>query len=162
MKKAFLIIVFVVSILQSYSQKSSINVDFGHRFDVERMGKWGFGAEYQYRILDNFRLAPGAMVYFGDNVTSLDINANLHYLIFVNKITLYPLIGLAMANNHFNADGGNISTTDWGLNLGAGGEYNILKTSYINIQYNYSLLHKDKQNWYKDYSLIRIGYGFRF
>lgn len=164
MKKAILIIVFLMSLQGGYSQKSSININFGHRLKFEHMSKWGFGAEYQRQIFDKVRVAPSATVYVGNDAIGLDIQANIEYLFPVDeRVTLYPLAGFTMSNNHENGiTGGSGNSTRWGINLGAGAECSVLKTNYVNLQFTYSSLFKKENRESENYTVIRIGYGFRF
>lgn len=163
MKKAFLLIIFLIGVHCVYSQKSSINVDLGRRLNVDNVQKQGFGIEYQYRLLDKIRVGPSVMAYLGEDVKSLDIHLNVHYLLSINnKFTLYPLVGLAMINNNYDAIPHNISSTIWGWDIGAGLDYSVFKRSYVKLQFSYTGFFKNSDNWAEKYSLIKLGYGFRF
>jgi outer membrane protein X len=80
-------------------------------------GEAGIAARYT-RAWGEIRLAPELALFFPGGGTVVDINANVHYLFsLAPKFTLYPLAGFCLRNGY--------SDSAFGLNLGAGGEYEL-------------------------------------
>lgn len=151
----------------------SAQVDKGERSIVleggvkSNPGRFMLGAQGRYNIVDNVRIAPEALFVFPKNkVTGLDINANLHYVFDLADVTpdlyLYPLAGISMQNARFagktkdnGEKDGSDSFTNWGFNLGAGLDYDINSTTFLNLEFKYTFSDADCFN-------VLIGYGFKF
>ena len=156
MKKIFLLIALISLSIGAFSQSGSksVLVKAGYQTDYER---FGLGVEGRYTITDNLRLAPDLTFYFPNNhLTGLDFNANIHYVFPIQSgFSLYPLAGIAMVNNRLSVGGYSDSATDFGVNIGAGGSYDIGNNAYLNLEFKYSFQDVDNAG-------IMLGYGVRF
>lgn len=158
MKKVILGIIFAALSLGAYAQTGSkaILPKIGYQTEFKR---FLVGIEGRYFLNNNIRLAPDVAVLFPkDRVTGLDVNVNLHYVFPIEGgLAFYPLVGGAMLNNRFNPkEGDSTSWTDFGLNLGAGLQYDITNDGYLNFEFKYTL----KED--KDPAYFMLGYGIRF
>jgi len=163
MKKIILIIPLLIYFSYSFAQKSSVIIDLVYRTKMES-SNWGIGGQYKYNLPYNFRAAADIMAYIPeDSNLGLDAVLNLQYnLIIFEKIGINPSVGVIISNHSFSADPENRKVSDFGLSIGGSAEYNLSRRNFINIDYKYFLINKDKPYWYRDYSTIKIGYGFRF
>lgn len=162
MKRVILVIAILISCLYSFAQKSSAIIDLGYRTKFDN-ANWGMGGQFKYNLPYNLRAAADVMAYFPQNSDlGLDVGLNLQYLLKFDRVGLYPVIGIVMSSHSFSAEPNSRDVTDFGLSLGAGAEFNLSRRSFINIDYKYYLINKDRPFWYTDYANIRIGYGFRF
>ncbi|WP_029904165.1 outer membrane beta-barrel protein [Prevotella sp. 10(H)] len=156
MKKFLVFMAFIALSLSAFSQagSKSVMVKAGYQTDYER---FGLGIEGRYSITDNIRVAPDFTFYFpNDHLTGLDFNANLHYVFPVQSgFSLYPLAGIGMVNNRFSFDGHSKGFTDFGVNLGAGGSFDIGYNGYLNVEFKYTFQDVDCAN-------IMFGYGVKF
>lgn len=158
MKKVLLAIVFAALSFGIHAQTGSkaILPKVGYQTEFKR---FLFGIEGRYFLTDNIRLAPDVQVLFPkDRTTGLDVNVNLHYVFpLEGGFAFYPLVGGAMLNNRFKPKGiDGVSWTDFGLNLGAGIQYDITSEGYLNFEFKYTL----KEN--VDPAYFTLGYGIRF
>ena len=164
MKRISLSIIFIYVILFSISaQKSTVVIDLGYRNKTDN-AKWGLGAQYKYKLPYNLRVAADFIFYLPkESTTGLDISVNAQYLLNIKKdITLYPIAGIVMSNHSFSAEPYNRHITDLGLETGLGGEFYLSKSSFINAEFKYLFIDKEKPAWYRDYGIFRVGYGFSF
>lgn len=156
MKKLFLIAALVVLSMGAYAQQGSKSLVFkgGYQTESER---FGIGAQGRYGLTDNIRIAPEAIFFFPKNhVTGLDINVDVHYVFNLQDgLSLYPLAGLGMGNNRYSNNGFSVSSTDFGLNLGAGLDYSLSESSFLNAEFKYTLSDGD-------HAFIAVGYGIKF
>ncbi|MBF0648328.1 MULTISPECIES: outer membrane beta-barrel protein [Dysgonomonas] len=156
MKKLLLVLVLAGLSIGAFSQSGSksVLVKAGYQSDYER---FGLGVEGRYSITNNLRLAPDFTFYFPNNhLTGLDFNANIHYVFPIQSgFSLYPLAGVAMVNNRLSIGGYSDSSTDFGVNIGAGGSFDIGNNGYLNVEFKYSFQDVDNAN-------IMLGYGVRF
>jgi opacity protein-like surface antigen len=67
-----------------------------------------------------------------------------------------------MSKHSFSAEPDRRNQTEFGFSVGLGAEYNVDKKNFVNLDFRYNLIDKEKPAWYTDYGLIRVGYGFRF
>lgn len=158
MKKVFLAIAFIALSLSTYAQTGSkaILPKIGYQTEYKRVL---FGIEGRYFLTNNIRLAPDVQVLFPkDRVTGLDVNINVHYVIPLEAgFSFYPLVGGAMLNNRWNPKEVNaVSWTDFGLNIGAGIQYDLTTEGYLNFEFKYTF----KED--KDPAYFMLGYGIRF
>ena len=164
MKKTLLLIALVASFAiggfaQSSQGEKSVVIQGGVKSNP---GRFMLGAEGRYAIVDNLRIAPNAYFVFPkDKVTGLDIDLNLHYAFNLDAVTpdlsLYPLLGLSMQNARFSGGDGVKShgSTQWGFNLGAGIDYGITSTTFLNLEMKYTF-----SDW--DHFNLFVGYGIKF
>jgi len=157
MKKLVLLAVCLVAfVANSFAQSnyrgekgiSSVGVIMGHAIHSKA---FTIGADYRYNIEDRIRLAPSVLYSLKrDNVSSLNINADAHYLARItDEATIYPLGGLGITI--WNFDRGPIiehledildvddSKTRIGLNLGFGGEVRVTKDIIVGAEFRYNL-----------------------
>ena len=159
MKKSLLIVAFAIVSIGAFSQLGGIFssglVKGAYQTEMKR---FGIGAELRYDLPSNFRLAPDVMFFFPkDHNTGLDINVNAQYLLNIadERFSLYPLAGINMSNNRFSYEGYSSSNTDFGFNLGIGGEYNLDSKSFLSAEFRYTF-----NDW--DYAQFSVGYGLKF
>ncbi|MDU1891892.1 MAG: outer membrane beta-barrel protein [Dysgonomonas sp.] len=163
MKRLYFIATLLMICLCLFSQKSSVVIDLAYRTKFEYTN-WGIGGQFRYNLPHNLRLAGELTAYFPEESdVGLDVGVNLQYTFHLNeKITLYPLVGAIMSNHSFSAEPNSRNQTEFGVAMGAGAEYNFGRKSFINLDYKYYLIDKEKPSWYRDYAVIKLGYGFRF
>ncbi len=163
MKKLLLFPVLFFICLCVQGQKSSLIVDMGYRTEFDK-ANWGIGAQYKYTLPHHLRLAADVMAYIPeDSDYGLDVGVSLQYRLNVYKeLYCYPFLGAIMSNHSFSAIPNPRNQSEFGFSFGLGAEYNVNKKSFVNLDFRYSLIDKEKPAWYKDYGLIRVGYGFRF
>lgn len=163
MKKVFVLLLVLTICICAQAQRSALIIDAGYRnkFDYTN---WGIGLQYKYNLPLNLRVAADVMGYIPEESDfGLDIGVNIQYKLPIQKnLSVYPFAGVIISNHSFSADPNARNQTEFGVSLGFGAEYNVSKSGFINIDYRYNLIHKEKPAWYRDYSLIRLGYGFRF
>ncbi len=121
--------------LAAHAQKKgdqAFGVNLSYADDLETVG---LGVKYQYSFTKRVR-GEGSFDYFFENrgLKAWDLNANVHYLFPLDKkFTLYPLAGLTLV--HLSAFGG--SDSNFGINLGGGGSYEIDSKWRANVEMKY-------------------------
>ncbi len=119
---ALLLFASVAMLCASAIERPPLAIGFSYDYASE-YGQSGFGIKLQGRIGNHIRIEP-EMIYMGErkDVTTLHLNLNVHYVMpVVQRLSLYPFAGLGYS--HWGYVGPNVNR--WGLNLGAGLEYNI-------------------------------------
>lgn len=155
--KRLLLIVALASIFmgaQAQSGAKSLMLKAGYQTDYDR---FGIGLEGRYGLTDKIRLAPDVVFFFPNNhTTGLDINLNAHYVFDIQRgLSLYPLAGIAVVNNHWSNNGNSHGSTDLGFNLGAGAGYDLSARNYLNFEFKYTFQDSDC-------ATFMFGYGVRF
>jgi outer membrane protein X len=120
------------------------------------LSNFGLGAKFQYNVSDPIRL-EGAFTYFmpkeyGFGTAKLsmwDFSVNGHWLFPASdKINVYPLAGLGVLGTKAKVDldlggfgnvGGSASTTEFGLNIGGGADFNIANATLLNVEAKYKI-----------------------
>lgn len=127
----------------------------------------GIGIKYQYGITDTWRIEPSLNYYFGD-FKVFDVNANVHYLFHVaERINVYPLAGIGIASNKTAEweskdeygnpiKGESIRHTNFAVNLGAGGEYELTEQLALGLEMKYQIISGFNQ------FVIGIGAAYKF
>lgn len=167
MKKIlFLAVLSFISTFGVYAQQGSKSAvaKVGYQSDYKR---FGIGVEGRYEIIDNLRLAPELTFFIPNHKTiGLDVNVNAQYLFrnVLDNLTVYPLAGLNMSNNHYSGDkyhdiygkeyNTSSSYTNFGFNLGAGAEYQLDKGFLV---FDIKVVFSDG-----NYGQFNIGYGINF
>lgn len=139
-----------------------VNLAYGTKSGYSNLG---IGAKFQYNIIGKIRIEPSATYFLKkDYVSMWDINANVHYLFGINeKIRIYPLAGLAVLGVSY--DWGDLgdwgvkasnSSTNFGINLGAGGEYLITEKIALNLELKYQIV----SDWNRLIFLLGVAYKF--
>lgn len=91
-----------------------------------------------------------------------DINANVHYLFPVaSNVRLYPLAGFTYTNWHLDlgkVGDYNVSGSDgkFGVNLGAGAEFNLAANWVMNLEIKYQLISD------VDQGVFNLGVAYNF
>lgn len=178
MKKLFLVLcVALIGMGSAFAQKGEQRVGLNLNYGTE-ISNVGLGAKYQYGITDAIRL-EGSFDYFfkKDGLGMWDINVNAHYLFPVaEKFKVYPLVGLTYS--HWKMDGidygsefegmspedkeewgitdleESSSASKFGVNLGAGVQYDVNETWAVNFEVKYQLI--------SDYNQAVFGLGVAY
>lgn len=117
-----------------------INLDNGTRNPVLN---WGLGAKLQFYATHAFRLEGSFNGFINRrHVNFWDVNLNLHYVFYLKEgFSLYPIAGATFMHGHYN-DEGFYSNREgcFGLNIGAGLQYDITEHLYVMAEgvYKYS------------------------
>jgi len=163
MRKLVFVFILMISCSCVYAQKASVVIDVGYRNKID-YANWGLGAQFRYSIIKDFRLASDIIAYIPDDSNlGLDVGVSAQYLIHLHeRVSVYPVAGMIISNHSFSADPDNRKLTELGFNFGVGAEFNISSKGFINVDLRYSLINREKPQWYDNYGIIRLGYGFRF
>ena len=159
-KLVFIMVCLVAFVTGSFAQSkykgekgvSSVGVIMGHAITAKAPT---IGADYRYNVLDAVRLAPSMLYTFkNDNVSSLHVNADAHYLARITKeVTIYPIGGLGVSFKSMEylavrnigdilngiADTESETKTRVGLNLGFGGEMRLTDDIIVGAEFRYYL-----------------------
>ncbi len=146
----------------------AIGLDLGMGFGDSYVN-FGLMPKVQYYVTDAFR-PEVSFDYFiqKDHLSVWDININLHYLFHMKYgIYIYPILGATFQHTHTTdipeiKDGiltGKTTTENegrFGLNAGAGMQYDITPNLYCNLEMRYQYV--------KDFGrgILQIGIGYRF
>jgi len=164
MKKRIMLLFFIIIIIPELpAQRKSIVIDLNYRTEI-RDSKWGIGGQFKYSLTSDIRLSSDVSAFvFNERDIGLDAGLNVQYLLSLNNMVIvYPFAGFMISNHSFSADPNRRNVTDPGMNIGGGIELNCGRKSFINIDFRYNFISKDKPRWYENYALLRMGYGFRF
>lgn len=157
MKKLLLSLIVIALSMGAFAQTGSKEImpRLGYQTESER---FSLGVEGRYSLTENIRLAPALDFFFPkDHLTGLDVNFNVHYVLpLEGGFKFYPLVGLNVMNNRFSFGGESIADTQFGFNLGLGGQYDITDNGYLNLEFKYTFVEG------KDPAHITLGYGVRF
>ena len=131
--------------------------------EVTEIESIGLGLKYQYNITDQIRIEPSMNYFFkNDGLSMFDINANIHYLFpIASNISLYPLAGFTYTNWHLDlgkAGDYDVSGSDgkFGVNLGAGMEFDLDKNWSLNFDIKYQLISD------LDQAVFNLGVAYNF
>jgi len=146
----------------------AIGLDLGMGFGDSYVN-FGLMPKVQYYVTDAFR-PEVSFDYFiqKDHLSVWDININLHYLFHMKYgIYIYPILGATFQHTHVTdipeiVDGvltGKTTTENtgrFGLNAGAGMQYDITPNLYCNLEMRYQYV--------KDFGrgILQVGIGYRF
>ena len=166
MKKLLMIACMMFIGMAAFAQQGAtwvgVNANYGMHKDYKN---FGVGAKVQYEFIDNFRAeASGNYFLKKDNCTMWDVNLNLHYLIPVGGVKIYPLAGLTLLGSKVDipeitmfgvtTGGGSASDSDFGANVGAGVEFPLSDAIKLNIEGKYQIV----KDW--DRPVISAGVAF--
>lgn len=134
-----------------------IGLDLGMGFGDSYVN-FGLMPKVQYYVTDAFR-PEVSFDYFiqKDHLSVWDININLHYLFHMKYgIYIYPILGATFQHTHFSEGGVTENEGRFGLNAGAGMQYDITPNLYCNLEMRYQYV--------KDFGrgILQIGIGYRF
>lgn len=140
--------------------KQAIGGNLSYGTEIESVG---LGVKYQYHITDQIRIEPSMDYFFkNDGLSMFDINANVHYLFPVaGNVRLYPLAGFTYTNWHLDlgkVGDYNVSGSDgkFGVNLGAGAEFNLVANWVMNLEIKYQLISD------VDQGVFNLGVAYNF
>ena len=116
----------------------------------------GFGLKFDCNLIHQIRLEP-ELIYSSehDDITTLHLNVNLHYLVpLIDRLTLFPIAGLSYSRWGYQtpADDG----SRWGANVGAGLEIDLGRQWVVVAEHRYQLVRRETQG------LSGIGLKYRF
>ncbi|WP_455674611.1 porin family protein [Phocaeicola sp.] len=136
--------------------KQAFGFHLGYGTEIESVG---IGLKYQYNLTDQIRLEPSADYYFkNDGLSMFDINLNAHYLCPVSSSArLYPIFGFTYTNWNWDLDGGyDLSKSKFGVNLGAGAEFDLNANWMMNFEIKYQII----SDW--DQGVFNLGFAYKF
>lgn len=130
----------------------------------------GMGGRIYYTPVNHLRTELSANYFFQkDYVNMWDINLNAQYLVnlYQQRFFIYPIAGFCFAKTSFDAEkflkdhgmeGNKAKFSDkaFGLNLGAGFEYELNEHVGFTLEYRYSIM-KDI-----DQGVLGIGANYKF
>ncbi|MDR2951549.1 MAG: outer membrane beta-barrel protein [Dysgonomonas sp.] len=158
MKKILSSIILLVAFslgMHAQTGTKALMPKLGYQTEFKR---FALGVEGRYFVTENVRIAPGVTFLFPKNsMTGFDADINVHYVFPIQEgLSVYPFLGGAMLNNHWSLDGGSRNTTDFGMNVGAGAQYDVMENGYVNIEFKYTFVDGP------DPAYFMLGYGIRF
>lgn len=135
----------------------AIGLDLGMGFGDSYVN-FGLMPKVQYYVTDAFRPEVSFDYFIPKNHQNFwDININLHYLFHMKYgIYIYPILGATFQHYHFSYAGETINEGRFGLNAGAGMQYDITPNLYCNLEMRYQYV-KDLGR-----GILQIGIGYRF
>lgn len=176
MKKIFLALALALMGISASAQQgekaAGINLSYGTEHKA-----LGIGIKGQYGITDAIR-AEASFDYFlkKDGLSMWDVNLNVHYLFsLTDKLKVYPLAGLTFTNWKFDnafeieidpeyaqyLDEDDISygsasgsESKFGVNLGAGLQYDLTDKLSLNVEAKYQLI--------SDFDQMMLGVGVAY
>ena len=121
--------------LAAHAQKKgdqAFGVNLSYADDLETVG---LGVKYQYSFTKRIRGEASFDYFLEKNELNVwDLNANVHYLFPLDKkFTLYPLAGVTFVH----ASAFSVSDSNFGINLGGGGSYEIDSKWRANVEMKY-------------------------
>ena len=154
---------FITTSIYAQQAKNSYVGSIGYQTEFQR---FGIQLQGRYQLCSVARLAPDVTFFFPKNqVSGLDINLNLHYLIPVKKLTLYPLVGIGLQTNFYgnssiiNEPDGlrtlNETGSHFALNLGGGLSYPLSENCYLNAETKFMIGNKHNLTF-----MIGVGHTF--
>ena len=127
---------------------AGINFSYGVN---SKFKNFAAGAKFQYEVKQNLRLEAAANYFFkrslgsdynedGDlSASQWDINLNAQYLIHVaDKMNIYPIVGPSIMT--YKTNGLTSYHTRFGVNIGAGWEYELNDEIKVNFDFKYQYL----------------------
>ena len=146
---------------------SIAKVEFGS--EKETMSRAAFGAFAQYNLSNHWRVELEGIYHpKKDHFSDFTAGLNLQYLINVTEdFKIYPQFGYALAftktetNTTYYEGGSSITvegnnTTDGGIQLGLGAQYNIGEQWFVLADYKY------QPGIFGDGHVVNVGVGIRF
>lgn len=176
MKKLFLLMCVMLLAFSAQAQKKGdfavglkagatfTKVEFDNLNVEESITQFGIGAFGQYNLSKHWRAElEGVYHPMKEHVSDFMLGINVHYLFNLGEyLKIYPILGFAVAFTHSETytEGGITSegdnTTDTGIQLGAGLQYNISGNWFISGEYKY------QPGIFGDSHVAMAGIGYRF
>ena len=159
MKKILLSLVCMLGVAFAASAESGdleLGVQLGH---ASADNQEGIGVKLQVGLTDEFRLEPSFNYYFRNNdVSSWDINLNLHYLFDVTEnINVYPLAGIFYSGWKMHGFAGLVddgTLSRFGADLGGGVDFAVSSSVSLTGELKYMFM--------KDFSQLVTSVGVKF
>lgn len=155
MKKLFLILFVAcgLSVSSLSAQSTGTFAIGGHLGFGSEIESIGIGAHAQFNIMEFVRVAPSFTLFPGKADLWM-FSADGHYLLpIAYNFVFYPIAGLNVSGWKFeNMD----SKTRFGLNVGAGLQYDLSFNLITNLEYRYQAITDYSQ------SLLTAGIAYRF
>lgn len=141
----FLMVFCTAVFTQSFAQMGAMKVGpmLAYGLDMKAIG---IGAKFHYGITEKIRAAPSA-VYFleKDNAKFWEVNLDGHYLLSDASSTgFYALAGLNVLGSSVEVMGFSASSTDIGLNVGAGAQMSLSGNMFGFAEAKYRLSDADE------------------
>lgn len=180
MKKLFLLMCVMLLAVSSQAQEKgdfAVGLKAGATFTKVEFDNWdvdetttqfGIGAFGQYSFSKHWRAElEGVYHPMKDHISDFTLGINIHYLFNLGEyLKIYPILGFAVAFAHSETftetdKGSTITvegddTTDSGIQLGAGLQYNISGNWFISGEYKY------QPGIFGDSHVAMAGIGYRF
>ena len=176
MKKLFLLMCVMLLAFSAQAQEKGdfavglkagatfTKVEFDNLNVEESITQFGIGAFGQYNLSKHWRAElEGVYHPMKDHISDFTLGFNIHYLFNLGEyLKIYPILGFAVAFAHSETytEGGITSegenTTDSGIQLGAGLQYNLGSNWFISGEYKY------QPGIFGDSHVAMAGIGYRF
>lgn len=131
MKKFFVTLMLCVTTISASAQIKSIDVKGNLRND------FGLGVGFTADLVKKFEIAPSFNYYFAKGGTVFTVEADFHYKFkLATNWTLYPIVG---ATYYYVKPKAHHSTGKFGVNLGAGTQYDFTKNvaGFVECKYQW-------------------------
>lgn len=162
MKNIVLLLIVLSTVFTTKAQEFGTAIHVGYLTEIDAIG---FGADLTYDINDTWGVATNATFAFSevgeDNLNWIGLDLNAHYTFFDE---LYALAGGEYLSQTFkdkSTVGGftlgedKITTSDFGVNVGAGYRYNLVDNVSLFAEVKYVILEAG-------YVHARVGMHFGF
>lgn len=155
MKKLLLIAAAVLCMTATAQAQEKGDMAAGVQFALgtgDGLTNMGVGAKFQWNVINKLRLEPSFTYFFKKDYLSMwDISANVHYqFVLGNVVNLYPLAGLSVMGvkasipsidlgEYGSYEGGSVSDTEFGFNIGAGADFKVSEKIIVNAELKYKI-----------------------
>ncbi len=161
MKKLVVLVLAIVGLTTMTHAQTKGEMAAGVHFAYgsgDGFSNMGFGAKFQWNVLDNLRVEP-SFTYFlkKDYVSMWDISANAHYQFMLSeKFGIYPLAGLSIMGVKAGIGEYKVSDSEFGLNLGGGVDFDLSSSLALNVEAKYKI----GGNWSRFIASVGVVYKF--
>lgn len=161
MKKLVVLVLAIVGLTTMTHAQTKGEMAAGVHFAYgsgDGFSNMGFGAKFQWNVLDNLRVEP-SFTYFlkKDYVSMWDISANAHYQFMLSeKFDIYPLAGLSIMGVKAGIGEYKVSDSEFGLNLGGGVDFDLSSSLALNVEAKYKI----GGNWSRFIASVGVVYKF--
>jgi hypothetical protein len=160
MKKiGILLMVIFISVTTGFAQDydKSIGTSLNYGTYMKGLG-WGF--RYQQHFSEKFRIAPQITYFFnGSGRQGWEMSGDAHYLFNLEneKAKLYPILGVTLLIVNFKeGTRSDLSKNKVGINLGAGGQYDLSSRFALFGEVKYAVVSSPGQ------AAIAAGVAYKF
>ncbi|MEO9482033.1 MAG: hypothetical protein ABJG47_01220 [Ekhidna sp.] len=122
MKKITLSLLFITALCFASQAQKTIGAGFAYGSEIESLG---IGVNAEFDINSDIDISPSFIYYFKkNNVSWWELNGNVNYIFSDNGPTIYGIAGLNITTVKVDVGPfGNISSSEFGLNLGVGANF---------------------------------------